>query len=144
MTRAWGLDRWGAVASGLCAVHCVAVAVLAGVAPFLSFLGDRRWDYGFLATAAVLGGYAAWSGFRLHRNWLPPALFVLGMSTVSAAMLGMPHDHCADCEVHGHAHAEAPPVDPHLVSALGGVVLVTFHGLNWRMRHHSGACPHHG
>ena len=125
------LDRLGMAASAVCAVHCVLTGFALGllsVAGF-GFLGNPIVDIGFLATAALVGGFAVWHGLKRHKNWIPAAVFVLGLSAI---VFG--HFVLAD---HGHSGAvhEHGPL-PSVFSAIGGLCLVGFHILNLRLRPH--------
>lgn len=76
-------DRLGMVASGLCAVHCVAGALLAGVSATGLLLADPRVELGFVAVAMVVAAAALSMGFRRHRKVAPPLLGALGIAVIA-------------------------------------------------------------
>lgn len=77
------LDVVGASASLICAVHCVLVVALLGVAPAVSSLLAAPWiDWGFLALSAAVGVFALVPGYRRHRLRTPLVLFTVGISAL--------------------------------------------------------------
>lgn len=80
------VDRFGATASFLCAVHCAALPLVLALLPALglSFLADHGFERGFIAFASVLASWSIGSGYRHHRRpqaqWLLlPGLALLWM-----------------------------------------------------------------
>ncbi len=67
--RAWA-DRAGSIGSGLCLVHCVAMAALPGLVAALGiggvFLASFEW--GLVGFAVCIALYSAFSGYRRHRS----------------------------------------------------------------------------
>jgi hypothetical protein len=73
--------------SGLCAVHCVATAVLLGIlASAGGLLGSPIIHEVGLSLAMVLGGIALGRGIREHGFVLPSAVGVLGLGIMAYAM----------------------------------------------------------
>ncbi len=99
------LDRLGAVASGLCAVHCAAAAVLPTAlgALGLGFVLGQGAEWAFTLLAVVLAGAAMVTGWRRHRSVTVMVLMTLGVVGLLVSrgleMGGHHGDH------HGH-HAE--------------------------------------
>jgi hypothetical protein len=88
--RAW-LDRLGIGASSLCAVHCVALAVLAGGLPSGAELVGEAVELPLLVAALGIAGLALVPGYRRHRWPLPLALASLGAASLLASrMPGLP------------------------------------------------------
>lgn len=81
------LDRIAMGLSGLCAVHCVATAVLLGlVASAGGFLGKPIIHEVGLSLAMILGAIALGRGIREHGFILPGAVGALGLAIMAYAM----------------------------------------------------------
>lgn len=119
------IQTWGDVAaiglSVLCMVHCLALPLLAASLPFLGLFADAPWAH--WAFAGITAPIAAWCLSRPfsdgNRNW---ALLSLGGS--GALLLFM-------AAAEWPAHEWETPV-----TVVGGLMLATAHGLNWRRRSH--------
>ena len=73
--------------SGLCAVHCVATAVLLGLlASAGGLLGQPIIHEVGLTLAMILGAIALGRGIREHGFILPSAVGVVGLCTMAYAM----------------------------------------------------------
>jgi hypothetical protein len=117
--RKLNVDLAGAVASGLCVIHCLATGVLFAATSFVSSLESVHsvWEYFFIALATVLGGFAAVVGHKKHRSWVPLAIFGSGLTALLTKQLVL-----------------EPRFGHHwLVSAcaiVAGVLLIVFHWVN--------------
>jgi hypothetical protein len=81
------LDRIAMGLSGLCAVHCVATAVLLGLlASAGGLLGRPVIHEVGLTLAMFLGAIALGRGFREHGFALPALVGVAGLGTMAYAM----------------------------------------------------------
>ena len=81
------LDRLAMGLSGLCAVHCVATAVLLGLlASAGGLLGKPIIHEVGLSLAMVLGAIALGRGIREHGFVLPSAVGVVGLGIMAYAM----------------------------------------------------------
>ena len=81
------LDRLAMGLSGLCAVHCVATAVLLGLlASAGGLLGKPIIHEVGLSLAMVLGAVALGRGIREHGFVLPSAVGAVGLGTMAYAM----------------------------------------------------------
>ena len=81
------LDRIAMGLSGLCAVHCVATAVLLGLlASAGGLLGKPIIHEVGLSLAMVLGAIALGRGVREHGFLLPSAVGTLGLVVMAYAM----------------------------------------------------------
>ena len=81
------LDRIAMGLSGLCAVHCVATAVLLGlVASAGGLLGKPIIHEVGLTLAMILGAIALGRGIREHGLVLPGAVGAVGLATMAYAM----------------------------------------------------------
>jgi hypothetical protein len=81
------LDRFAMGLSGLCAVHCVATAVLLGlVASAGGLLGKPIVHEVGLSLAMLIGAIALGRGVKEHGFVLPSAVGVLGLAIMAFAM----------------------------------------------------------
>jgi hypothetical protein len=86
------LDRFAIGLSGLCAVHCVATAVLLGLlASAGGFLGQPIVHEVGLTLAMLVGAFALGRGILEHGFMLPSAIGALGLGVMAGA-LSLPHD----------------------------------------------------
>lgn len=115
------LDRIGACASTLCAVHCLLTALALGLASmgWLGFLGHPVLEAAFLGVAVAVGLAAAIHGLKRHGSFRPALLFLLGLTLILVAHFGFGHE--------GHTIVSG------ILSALGGLSLVLFHLVNQRL-----------
>ena len=102
-------DRFGAVASSLCAVHCALCALLpaAFAALGLGFLLSHEAEWLLTLVAVLFGGVALNLAWRTHRSSRVLGLLFLGVLGLLASRgieMGSAHDdHGGGAE---HAHAE--------------------------------------
>ncbi|HRK20298.1 MAG TPA: MerC domain-containing protein [Fimbriimonadaceae bacterium] len=132
------IDKIGACASAICAVHCALTGAALGLLSVagLSFLREPWVEALFLLSTVVLGAWAMRHGLRRHGSWIPAAFFIAGLGLVVAKhfLLG---DH------------EESAVGI-WTSLLGAGLLVTFFVLNARLPHKACGCfvrthcPHEG
>jgi hypothetical protein len=81
------LDRLAVGLSGLCAVHCVATAVLLGLlASAGGMLGKPIIHEVGLTLAMIIGAVALGRGVREHGFLLPSAVGAVGLATMGYAM----------------------------------------------------------
>jgi len=86
------LDRLAMGLSGLCAVHCVATAVLLGLlASAGGCLGQPIIHEVGLTLAMIIGAFALGRGILEHGFMLPSAIGALGLGVMAGA-LSLPHD----------------------------------------------------
>jgi hypothetical protein len=108
------VDRLGSLAGLLCAVHCGLSGVALGILSVsgLGFIASPASEVFFIGTTAVVGLWAAVSGFAKHHSYRP--LFVLGIGFVLIAI----------SHVLGHVW---------YLSVIGAGFLVSFHVFNRRL-----------
>ena len=102
------LDRFGAVASSLCAVHCALCAFLpaAFAALGLGALLSQEAEWGFTIIAILFAGGALVAGWRVHRSSLVVALLSIGIvGLLASRVIEMGGEH------HHHDGAEQPHAD---------------------------------
>jgi hypothetical protein len=129
------LDRFGALASGLCAVHCAAVPVALSLASGLQlgFLQDERVEWLLISTAALVGLISLASGYRQHRQPAALRTMTAGLSLLVAGRI-----------FHSSSHSFSIGT---AASVAGGVTVAAAHLWNVRLAHrhcHQGtpaACP---
>lgn len=114
------LDRIAVGLSGLCAVHCVATAVLLGLlASAGGLLGNPLIHEVGLSLAMIIGAVALGGGIREHGFVLPGAVGVVGLAMMGFAMTL-------------HESGYEP-----VVTILGVSVLALGHRLNMMAKHDS-------
>lgn len=113
------LDRAGATASLLCAIHCLLAPVLAATAAAGALIFfHRELETFFVLSSLAVGAWSLGWGYLHHRKALVPALFVLAAAAFLVALLP---GHGAD-----HGAAELTGM------VAGGLALAAGHLLNRR------------
>jgi MerC mercury resistance protein len=128
------VEKLGAFASIVCAIHCAALPILigAGAAGAVSWLNDERVEWGMVLLAAVVGTVSAWRGFRSHGNKAVAVMLVV--AAIGLVILTAQHSGHA-----GHAH------DGAWLSAVFGIALGGSLLVNRRMCNACSGCEHeHG
>jgi len=134
-SRAWQIaDRFGAIASFLCAIHCAALPFVLAVLPLvgLEFLADHRFERAFVMFACALALLTLINGYRRHRR---PMSLMLAFPGLTLLLLGV-------------TVAEQYTVALHSVLVTcGGVLLASAHFVNLRLDRrqlhvHAPGCVH--
>ena len=114
------LDKVGACASAVCAVHCLLTGVALGLLSVagLGFLDSLWTDVAFLGTAFCVGSFAVYHGIKSHHSVVPAMIFAASMVSV----------------VCGHFLVKHGTPTSTVLSVLGGCGFVAFHLLNLRLR----------
>jgi len=126
------IDKIGACASTLCAVHCVLTGVamsLLAVSGF-GFLANPIVEVGFFGVAILVGAWALVHGIKRHHSRWPAVVFALGLASIVGSHI-VGHDHAGD--------SKGPWGT--VLAVLGGVLIVGFHVLNSKLQHHGCGCP---
>jgi hypothetical protein len=136
-SRAWqAADRFGAVASFLCAIHCAALPFVLALLPLLGleFLADPRFERAFVVFACALALLTLVNGYRRHRRPVPLMLAFPGLSLL---LLGVTVAEQYQLALHS------------TLVTCGGVLLASAHFVNLRIdrrpphRHvHGAGCAH--
>ena len=124
------VDRVGAFASFLCAVHCALLPVVFGVLPALglAFLADHAIERAFVGFAIVLASTSLLFGLRKHGSYRAFWVLIPGIVLLVIGMLV------------GADHSDA--LHAVLVS-IGGTLVALSHLVNLRLNHvHGPACNH--
>jgi hypothetical protein len=125
------MDKIGACASAICAVHCVLTGAALGLLSVagLSFLREPIIEGLFLLSTALLGLWAMRHGLRRHGSWVPSIFFLGGLAIIVAKHFLVGHDGDAGLGV--------------IMSLTGAASLVTFFLLNTRLPHKACGCFEH-
>jgi hypothetical protein len=124
------LDKVGAYASAICAVHCLLTGVALGLLSIigLGFIGSVPAEIGFISVAVLVGSWAIVHGIRKHHSLIPALIFVMGLTFIALSHFAFPHHHSVN----------EPPTLGHTFSTifavLGGLSLVSFHLVNLRLQ----------
>lgn len=131
------LDRLGAYASAICAVHCLLTGVALGLLSYagLGFMGSITTDIIFLGVAVAIASIAIFHGIRRHHSYKPALVFVLGLAFVVLGHFVFRHQHVKDHPL------DTVDILSTFFSVGGGLCFVLFHVLNLRLQHTCG-CKH--
>lgn len=134
------LDRVGACASTLCAIHCLLTGAAMGLLAVsgLTFLTNPWVEGGFLTVAAVVGVTALWHGIRRHHSWIPATVFVAGIACIAISFL-VGHGHVGGSHSHDAHHYHSSPLGTGLAVA-GGLLVAAFHFVNQKLQHRKCSC----
>ncbi len=124
------IDRFGAFASMLCAVHCALLPLVFGVLPALGlgFLADHGFEQIFVSFAIVLATISLIYGLRKHGSY---RAFVFLVPGIALLVIGIATG--ADHSNPWHA----------VVVSIGGSLIALSHVINMRLNHvHSPSCSH--
>lgn len=124
------VDRVGATASLLCAVHCALLPFVLALLPLigLEFLAGHTFERVFVACAATLASASILFAYRRHRR--PQALFLM-LPGIALLLFGV----AVDLDVHVVFHTVAV--------VCGGVLVASAHVTNLILAHRHGlSCDH--
>lgn len=131
-------DKVGAVASAVCAVHCLLTGVALGLLSIagLGFIGSLWMDVVFLVLVLGVGATAIVHGIRKHHSVVPALIFVTGLLMFLIGHFAFGHVHAGTTEPWGpHRIAQVS------LSVVGGLCIALFHVVNLRMQKACG-CNH--
>ncbi|HEX5354461.1 MAG TPA: MerC domain-containing protein [Rhodanobacteraceae bacterium] len=116
------VDRVGAMASMLCAVHCVLLPFVLALLPLvgLEFLAGHTFERVFVACAATLASASIFTAYRRHRK--PYALFLM-VPGIALLVFGI----AIDLDVHAIIHTVSV--------ASGGLLVASAHVANLVLSH---------
>lgn len=111
------LDKVGAGASFLCAIHCSILPVAVSLLPIigLSWLADENIERCFLAISAFLGIFSLCWGFSVHRKMHALAVLATGIGLMAVG-------HIAEDTTWGV-----------VVAVAGGLSIATSHLINHKL-----------
>ncbi|HJU27491.1 MAG TPA: MerC domain-containing protein [Rhodanobacteraceae bacterium] len=124
------VDRVGATASLLCAVHCALLPFVLALLPLigLEFLAGHTFERIFVACAATLAAASILVAYRRHRR--PHALFLM-LPGIALLLAGV----AINLDAHVLVHTASV--------VTGGVLVASAHVTNLLLAHkHTAACTH--
>jgi MerC mercury resistance protein len=125
------VDRVGATASLLCAVHCVLLPFVLALLPLigLEFLAGHTFERIFVTSAALLASTSLITAYRRHRK--PHALFLM-VPGIALLVFGI----AIDLDAHVVIHTTSV--------VTGGLLVASAHITNlvFSHRHHRATCTH--
>lgn len=123
------LDRAGTWASGLCAIHCAAVALAPGLLMAVGLGGalSHEFEWATTGAAVLIGILAGIQGFRSHGSWGILAGF-LTMAWALVAVRFLDHWVTEGGTILGHT----VPYLPAVFAVIAGIGMVWMHMLNIR------------
>ncbi len=92
------IDKFGAVVSFACAVHCIAIPMLITLLPLLglSFLLDQTIEKIFLVSTICLAAFSLCWGFVIHKKIQALLVYTAAASMIICAVFILPHHHGHD------------------------------------------------
>lgn len=131
------LDRIGAFASAVCAVHCLLTGIALGLLSVLGlgFVGSIATDAIFFVIALTVGFTAIWHGLKKHHSLTPALIFVAGLVMFLVGHFGFGDAHDASARWSNERLAQV------IFSVAGGLCIVLFHVVNYRLQKSCG-CRH--
>ena len=125
------IDVTGSALSTLCAIHCLAMPLIAALLPFwgLAIIGSRGWERATSAAMVILAAVCLWQGCRRHGRWWLLALLGAGAVVVLGTQLIWAEGDCAHacCTVRQNWWEAG-------FMCLGGLSIAAAHGLNLHYR----------
>ena len=137
--RGINYDKVGAVASAVCAVHCLLTGVALGLLSVagIGFVGSLWTDVVFLVLVLSVGATAVVHGMRKHHSVAPALIFLAGLLMFLIGHFALGHSHAAAAD-----EAWGPiRIAQVTLSVAGGLCIVLFHVVNLRMQKKCG-CNH--
>jgi len=113
--RKTNIDKFGVVASLICAVHCSVLPIITSLLPLsgLSFFEKPAVEFGFIGTSLIIALYSLIPSYlKVHRSITPSLIVLFGFSLISFG-------HLSNLE-----YLEA------YTSTLGGISIALAHVLN--------------
>ncbi len=145
------IDKFGAVISLACAIHCIAIPLLIALLPLsgLSFLLDQTIEKIFLIPTICLAAFSLCWGFLIHKKIQALLVYAAAASMIICAVFILPHHHHGHENYHNlaltsasesatshHGHPQSDPFGLLLLLA-GGSAIALSHLLN---RHFCKSC----
>lgn len=130
VARKFDVDKAGAIAGTICAVHCLLTGLALGLLSVagLGFLGSAASEAAFIGVALLLGAWAVRHGIRRHHSWIPAMVFVLGLGCIATSHFAFEHAHSGERGSLGSV----------VFAVAGGLCLTAFHIVNSRLAHRCG------
>lgn len=125
------LDKAGASASLLCALHCALMPIFVTALPLLglSFLATEPVEWALMGVSALLGCSSLCLGYREHRSRRALLVLSIGLALLVLGRVG---------EERGWEPFGAP------LMVCGGLIVATSHLINRKLCHLCRSCQHEG
>ena len=138
--RLASLDLVGSVLSTLCAIHCLAMPLVAGLLPVLglNFLGDRAFERAACVAMTALAAFCLLQGCQRHRRWWLLGLLGAGASLTLGTQFFFATNTDAACAK--SCCSEGVNWSQALVMFTGGGLIAASHLLNLRFGRACGCC----
>ena len=119
------IDRVGAFASAVCAVHCLLSGLALGLLSVfgLGFIGSSTTDIVLISITLSVASIAIFAGIRRHHSLVPAGFFLCGVFAILMSHVVLDHE----------SKDIAVRIATTTFAVLGGVFLVTFHVVNLRL-----------
>jgi hypothetical protein len=136
------LDKLGASASFLCAIHCALMPIIVTLAPLmaLSILASETFEWILFGISAILGTISICWGYRMHRSRKAAAMLACGLALLAAGrMLHQHHTHAVEAQAlvmasHGeHSHSSGGADLYTIILVTGGLAVMASHLINHRL-----------
>jgi hypothetical protein len=123
------LDRAGATASFICAVHCALMPLVITLLPLvgLGWLADERIEWALVIAAGIMGVSSLCLGYRVHRNRR-------AFAALSVALVLLASGRIAE-------HHKMGWIGVAMV-VCGGLTMVIAHALNYKLCRTCHSCSH--
>jgi hypothetical protein len=137
------LDKFGATASFLCAIHCAIMPMVIALVPLmaLSILASEAVEWVLFGLSAMMAtGSVCW-GYKKHKSRKTLAVLACGLALLSAGRILHHHHNNLDSKtVYAKASSSHQEHDEHqefdLYSAflvVGGIMVTASHMINYRL-----------
>jgi len=129
------IDNFGATASLLCAIHCLAMPLLLTLLPALglSFLLNENLEKAFVLGTIALASFNSCWGYRLHKRSRVFIFIFIGSALLLLATFAFDHQHLHHGHDLTHTHDNLRPQDSFLgltMLVCGAITLAIGHILN--------------
>lgn len=114
------LDKVGATASSLCAIHCMIMPFIITILPLLGlgFLSSEWVEWTLFGLSAIIGISSLCLGYRKHKNRIAPIILTIGL-----AFLGLGR----------YAHEHSWGIKGIALLVIGGFTIAASHWVNHRL-----------
>ena len=121
------LDRLGATASFLCAIHCMIMPLIVTTLPLLGigFLANDWIEWTLVGISATLGITSLHLGYKVHKSKRALTLLSAGLALIAAGRIGE------------YQKTHLPNV---AMVVIGGLAIATAHLINQRLCHTCKKC----
>jgi hypothetical protein len=136
------LDKAGATASLLCAIHCALMPLIFTLTPLmaLSIIASETFEWILFGISAILGTISICLGYRMHRSRKAVAVLACGLALLSAGrLLHQHHTHAVDAHTptlvskSEHSHPEGGPDLYTIILVAGGLAVMASHVINHKL-----------